>query len=319
MPESMPQGLITNILTPFYSKGKLDVEGLRKLLGRAKNNSVLINSSPEGILLHNAIRNEVIIETMKIISGDAKIIVGITGNTAAQTIDNVRMVENCIRQLKYTGQVLLFDCPLWYHSNRGLPAYYEEFSKAISLPIILSNNPGLILNLRKTLKRHNIRTNVFKRLAHNRKISGIEHSGELHRFLNYARAGKTRPDFVFYDGDEMNFLNNPGVSGVISIGANILPEYWGEIVKSSLQPDDFRKDDANHCRLLWQKREKIKQLYLCYKANPIAIVKAALKHMGIINSDTVAERLEQAKSEEKNKIYRLLQEIVNEKDPLHCP
>ena len=181
MAEKIPQGLITEVVTPLrrYSqkskvqrptlrvgapKYELDVEGFRKLLTEVKKTAVLINSRAEGTLLSTEIRKKVIEEAMKVINGDTQLIIGITGNSAEETLENIKMVEDCRKELRYTGKIFLFDCPLWYHSNRGLSANYEKLTQFTSLPIILSNNPGLISNRRKTLKRHSIRTNVFKKL-----------------------------------------------------------------------------------------------------------------------------------------------------------
>ncbi len=342
MAEKIPQGLITAVVTPLRKYGQksnvqrptlrvgateceLDVEGLRKLLMEVKKTAVLINSGAEGTLLSTEIRNKLIEEAMKVINGDTELIIGITGNSAEETLENIKVVEDCRKELRYTGKIFLFDCPLWYHSNRGLPANYEKLTQFTSLPIILSNNPGLISkpvrnkslngsNLRKTLKRHNIRTNVFKKLSQNVRIVGLEHSGDLRRSLNYMRAGRNRADFGFYDGNELNFLNNPSSSGVISIGANILHEYWEEVVNSSLQPDDSRKEDPEYCKDLWKKREMIKKLILCYRANPVALVKAGLKCTGVINSDTVAEALKEASSEEKAKICKFLEASYKTQD-----
>lgn len=329
MTEQIPQGLITAVVMPLHKyspKSKvpaspaggqslkpeldLDVEGLRRLLIEVKETAVLINSTAEGMFLRREIRKKVIETAMKVINGETELIIGITGDTAERTLENIKMVEDCRKDLNYRGKIFLFDCPLWYHSNRGLPAYYEKLAEVTSIPIILSNNPGLISNLRKSLKRHNIRTNVFKKLSYNERIAGLEHSGDLHRFLNYMRAGRHRPEFGFYDGNELNFLNNPSSGGVISIGANILHKYWKEVVNSSLLPDDLRKENADYCKLLWQKRETIKKLIFCYRTNPVALVKAGLKHMGLINSDTVAKGLKGANSEEKVKICNLLEDLI---------
>ena len=322
---AIPKGLITAVVTPLYKdspefgvqsaetevqspKYKLDVEGFKKLLMVVKKSPVLINGTDEGILLSKNIRKNAIESAMKVINGDTELIIGITGDSTEQTMESIMMVEDAVKELNYTGKIFLFDCPLWYHSNRGLPAYYEKLTEFAFFPIILSNNPGVISNLQKTLKRHNIRTNIFKKLSYNEKIAGLEHSGDLHRFLNYMRAARNRADFGFYDGNELNFLNNPSSSGVISIGANILYKDWVEVVNSSLMPDDSRKEDAGYCKLLWQKRETIKQFYFLYRINPVSLIKTALKHIGIINSDTAAGGLVEASSDEKSGIRNFLKE-----------
>jgi len=37
----------------------------------------------------------------------------------------------------YAGQVFLADLPLWYHSNRGLPQFYQGLLEETGLPLHL--------------------------------------------------------------------------------------------------------------------------------------------------------------------------------------
>ena len=313
MTHFLPRGLITEVITPLNDKEELDREGLTKLLGTVtkENEPVLINSSyaGEGTLLSAGTRRTLIRETMSIIDGKVVLILGFTGDTAEEALENVKYIEDSRKELNYKGEILLFDCPLWYHSNRGLPDYYEKFSKFTSLPIILSNNPELILNLRKHLKRHNLRTSVFKKLLHNEQIAGLAHSSDSHRLLNYMRGARHRSDFVFYDGSELNFLNNPSSGGVISISSNVLHKYWKEVVNSSLHPDDSRKEDVNYCKYLWDMREKLKEFHSLLGAAPVALIKAALKHAGIISSDAVVGNIQRVTDAQKERICAFLDSV----------
>jgi len=176
------------------------------------------------------------------------------------------------------------------------------------LSFVLYNNPYLISRLKGHLRRKNIRTNVLKKLSGNERIVGLKHSGEAKRTLNYLRAVRERKDFIFYDGDELNFLNGPGPGGVISGGVNILPRDWKEIVDSSLNPHDSRKENPDYCRYLWETGEKLKLFRSSYRSNPAAIIKTALKYMGIIKSNRVVEGTAPVTREEEKKIRSLLTE-----------
>ena len=138
------------------------------------------------------------------------------------------------------------------------------------------------------------------------QIAGLKHSGDAKRSLNYLQAVRGRKDFIFYDGNELNFLNNPGPGGVISGGANILPEDWKKIVDSSLNPYDSRKEDPGYCRHLWETGEKLKLFHFGYRSNPAAIIKTALKYMGIIKSNRVVEGTASITQEEEKRIHSLL-------------
>ena len=306
----MIRGLIIPIITPLLMNRELDRESLGKLLSTVteQSSALLLNSiyPGEGTLLPAETESGLIRETMKITGGRTALLISITGNTAAETLNNVKRIEHLKDDLNYNGEIVLFDCPLRYHSNRKLPAHYEKLTGLSSFPLILSNNPGLISSMKMPLKRYNIRTAVLKNILENDRIAGLEYSGNLHRLLNYMKAARYRNDFIFYDGNELNFLNNPGTGGVISIGANILPEYWKKVVDSSLYPDDSQNEDHGSRKHLWQIRQKVQELHACYIKNPAALVKTALKYKGIIASDAAAGDTPEPTEEEKKKIYGVL-------------
>ena len=310
MTGSQPRGLITALITPLGSREELDGESLAKLLNTVTEHSdalfVAGSHAGEGAFLPRETRETLIRETMKIVTGRTTLLIGITANTIEGTFENAKCVEGLRDELNYDGPVFLFDCPLWYRSNRGLPAHYEKLLTVTSLPLILSNDPALISNLKTPLKRYNIRTGVLKKLLSNNRIAGLAHSGDLHRSLNYVQAARGRQDFHFYDGSELNFLNNPSTDGVVSIGANVLPEEWEEIVGSSLNTDDSRKEDADYRGHIWDLMEKLRKLHAGCRNNPPALIKTALKHKGIITSDSVTGKSVEATEEEKKKICDIL-------------
>jgi 4-hydroxy-tetrahydrodipicolinate synthase len=310
MTGSQPRGLIAALITPLGNKEELDGESLAKLLNTVTEHSdallVAGNHAGEGALLPRETRETLIRETMRIVAGRTTLLIGITANTVEETFENAKCVEGLRNELNYNGTVFLFDCPLWYRSNRGLPTHCEELMTVTSLPLILSNNPALISNLKTPLKRYNIRTGVLRKLLSSNRIAGLAHSGDLHRSLNYVQAARSRQDFHFYDGSELNFLNNPSTDGVVSIGANVLPEEWEEVVGSSLDTDDSRKENADYRGHIWDLMEKLRKLHASYEDNPPALVKAALKHKGIIASDSVTGKSIEATEEEKKRIYDML-------------
>jgi dihydrodipicolinate synthase/N-acetylneuraminate lyase len=170
------------------------------------------------------------------------------------------------------------DLPLWYHSNRKLPQLYQEWTDRTPIPILLYNHPYLISKLNRSLKRNNIRTAVLKRLSENEQIVGLIQADNLKRTIHYHRAVRARQDFRFYDGDEKSFLNQPSSSGVVSSGANLLPEEWREIVSSSL---GLSEDPARSLTLLNQS-QRLRQLSQALRPNPAKTLKFALHRLGII-------------------------------------
>ncbi len=307
-----PKGLIEVLITPLDDEGNIDEESLKSLINRTVRyvHGFLTGTSfiGEGFLLDNERRLKLIRSAMEIVRGRAALLLGITGNSPEETAENILQLGKMRKDLNYQGELFLFDCPLWYHSNRGLIEHYRKLGKLTELSFVLYNNPNLIAKIRKHLKRRNLRTNVLKRLSGNTQIVGLKHSGEARRSLNYLRAVRERKDFVFYDGDELNFLNSPASGGVVSGGANILPKDWREVVSSSLNPHDTEKEDPDYCRHLWEIGEKLKLFSGAYRCNPPAIIKTALRYMGIIKSSRVVEGTAPIERAEERRIRYLLTE-----------
>ncbi|MCD5390924.1 dihydrodipicolinate synthase family protein [candidate division NPL-UPA2 bacterium] len=307
-----PKGLIAVLVTPLDGEGNIDKESLKSLINYTINHvhGFLTGASftGEGFLLDSERKLKLIRSAMEIVRGRTVLLLGITGNSSEETAENILQVERMRKELNYQGALFLFDCPLWYHSNRGLCDHYQKLGELTELGFILYNNPYLIAMLKKHLKRRNLRTNIVKRLSGNTQIVGLKHSGEAHRSLNYLRAVRERRGFVFYDGHEPNFLNSPAAGGVVAAGANILPKDWREVVSSSLNPHDPEKEDPDYCRHLWEIGQKLKVFFGAYSFNPPAIIKTALRYMGIIRSSRVVEGTAPVKEVEERRIRHLITE-----------
>jgi dihydrodipicolinate synthase/N-acetylneuraminate lyase len=195
------------------------------------------------------------------------------------------------------------DIPLWYHSNRKLPQFYEEWKKYTPFPILLHNHPLLIGKRNRSLKRTNIRTAVLKRLAENERIVGLIQSGDLKRTIYYQRAVRARRDFRFYDGDERNFLNSPSSSGVVSGGANLLPSEWSQIVTASLE---ISEDPARNLLLLKQS-QKLRELSQVLQKNPAQSLKLGLHRLGWIRGPKIVDSTQEGSSAEKEGLASFLQ------------
>jgi dihydrodipicolinate synthase/N-acetylneuraminate lyase len=222
-------------------------------------------------------------------------------------------VEALGRRYAAPGKESIFwvDLPLWYHSNRKLPQLYEEWTKRTPLPILLYNHPHLISRLNRSLKRSNIRTAVLKRLAENEQIVGLIQAGDLKRTIHYQRAIRSRRDFRLYDGDERNFLNQPSSSGVVSGGANLLPEEWRGIVSVSLSP----AEDPARSLLLLKQSQKLRELNQALQMNPAQSLKFALHRLGIISQAKILDETRISSAGNDLKIGNFLRENFSLQSP----
>jgi dihydrodipicolinate synthase/N-acetylneuraminate lyase len=237
------------------------------------------------------------------VSGEKALLLCPTASTTEETLSNVEALGKlCAGERKES--LFWVDLPLWYHSNRKLPQLYEEWAKRTPLPILLYNHPQLISKLNRSLKRSNVRTAVLKRIAENEQIVGLIQAGDLKRTIHYQRAVRSRRDFRIYDGDERNFLNQPSSSGVISGGANLLPQEWREIVSASLSATE----DPARSLILLKQSQKLRNLNQAWRMNPAQSLKFAMHRLGLIPRANILDETHIASMGNDMKIGNFLRE-----------
>jgi 4-hydroxy-tetrahydrodipicolinate synthase len=282
MPPFPPRGLIIPLITPLDSRRGVDWEPLKRLLDRLLpfSDGLLIGEplAGEGFLLSEKMRIDLFRAGVETVGGRKPLFLCPTAQTSEETLNLVAAGEKSFGGLPGCHSLFWVDLPLWHHSNRKLPNFYEEWGRRSLRPILLHNHPLLISSLNRSLKRKNIRTAVLKKLSQNEQLAGLIQAGDFQRTLHYQRAVRGRRDFRIYDGDEMSFLNQPSASGVLSWGANLLPAEWQEIVRGALTPSE---DPASGLKL-FQKSQKLKELCAAMGLNPAASLKYALHRLGMI-------------------------------------
>ena len=285
----LPKGLIADLITPVTEDGAVDGAGLGRHLDRLiPNVNAVCISSPgagSGTDLTVEQRADLFDKTLVVVRGVVPVMAWITGSSEEDTLKTLDMLRMKQKARNYKGPVFWVDTPLYYHSNRGLPEYYEKFCSQFDEDIILHNDPALICEIDKALKRKNIRTAILKELSENQKIGGIIFSGSLDRSYNYQRAVRSRTDFRIYDGDESYFLDHPGGSGVVSMGANIAPAEWGKITASSLSQDN-EDTYPDQLQQIWNTWSYLTELKTLYSGKSAAILRKVLSDTGVIAEDS---------------------------------
>lgn len=286
-----PEGLIIELVTPLTPAGNLDAASLSRLVDRAAAvaDALLVGgpAAGEGLALPREVRVNLLTQACTAVQGRIPVFCGITGETPEETREMALAIRKLIVSLGYSGQLFLTDLPLWYHSNRGLPQFYEGVLAETGLPLVLLNLPELVLQRAFLFKHRNLRTHVVKKLADLPMIRGMIYQGEMRRFLNYHLAAVARPTFVFYEADEHRFLTRPGAWGVVSAGAQLYPEAWRRVTQACLHPENIAEDfEARH--RLWQESSRLTNLAGLYRPAPAPLLKAALVAQGILASDDAA-------------------------------
>lgn len=281
----LPRGLIVDSITPRMEDESIDGRGLGKHLDLMLPHvqGILISSpiTGEGIRLTIEQKIDLFDKTLVVVRNAVPILVSITGKSSEETIAILESLKKQKSERKYNGPVFWVDTPLYYHSNRGLPAHYKELCSLVDELFVLHNDPALIQSLDKSLKRKNIRTSILKELALNEKIKGVIFSGSLERSYNYGKAVRNRSDFKIFDGDESRFLDYPGHNGVVSAGANIACMEWAKITFSSLNPEN-ENTYPDQQKQTWELWSYLSWLNTVYSENNADIIKKVLEERGVI-------------------------------------
>ena len=313
-PLMSPRGLIVDLITPFKSNGSIDSLGLEKLFNHIIHNvQAILLASPqtgEGKDLDISKRLELLEKALVLIRGQIPVLIWISQDTEEKTKETVLALKKAIESRHYTGEVFWVDSPLFYRSNRGLPEYYQDLCSIAGRPIILHNDPELIKGLDRSFKRKNIRTCILKELTYFDNIIGMIFTGSLDRAHNYQRTCRKRTNFRIYDGDETHFLDYPSMSGVVSAGANLAPDAWQKITRSSLQKTDAQKEYPDHLRQIWKSGKYLRDLKDTYQKMPASIIKGVLLDMDIIGTHTLPSRTEDME-ELQNKARELMTRYNN--------
>ena len=282
----LPRGLICPLVTPLKTEDVLDVATLERLISQAGlgADALLLGDVfwGESLVLSPETRIDMASATLEIVQGKWPVLITITSDTPEATLGLLANLESMIERSGYPGYVFWVDYPIHYHSNRGLPQFYEAMARDTAIPIILGNHPGLIQRRKERIKHKNIRTSVLKKLSGIDCIQGLIFGGSLKRSTNYHRAIRHRRGFMFYDGDESAFMKQPSSDGVVAGGANLLPQAWHEITWSCLNRYDVQRQYADHVSQIWETGVMVREFYDLYTKNPPAVLKRLLHVAGVL-------------------------------------
>jgi dihydrodipicolinate synthase/N-acetylneuraminate lyase len=285
-----PRGLVVELITPLNQDRSIDGRGLGRLLDQVSPLAhALFLASPnigEGKNLSLDQRLDLLEKVLVVVRGRIPIFFWITREDEKKTTETLLGLKRSLKRRRYEGQVFWVDTPLYYHSNRGLPALYRNLSAMTNNPFILHNAPELIKSLPKSLKRKNIRTAILKELVSLKTIVGLIFLGSLDRAHNYQKACRSRAHFRIYDGDETHFMDHPSMSGVVSSGANLAPGPWQKITESSLRITADQDNYPEYLRQVWDLGQYLRDLKGVYQKMPVTVIKGILADKGIIETPT---------------------------------
>lgn len=293
--EPIFEGTGVALVLPMFEDGSIDYEGYKRQVQRMIDGGVkalLVNGTtgePATIDIEDEFElTKITVEMAK--GTGVKVIVGSGSNYTAQAI----------RKAKFNAEAgadaNLVVTPYYNKtSQRGLIEHYKAVAAASDLPLIMYNVPG-----RTGMK---ISVDTVVELA---KVPNIVAMKDATDDIAYAMEVLTRTkdmDFDLYSGCDDNILPfiAAGGKGVISVLSNLYPRETEMFAQAAL------KGDLELARKMAYDLNDVSK-YLFIDVNPI-MPKAALKHMGVIESDMLRQPLIPTTEENKKLLFDAMKEF----------
>lgn len=293
--EPIFEGTGVALVLPMFEDGSIDYEGYKRQVQRMIDGGVkalLVNGTtgePATIDIEDEFElTKITVEMAK--GTGVKVIVGAGSNYTAQAI----------RKAKFNAEAgadaNLVVTPYYNKtSQRGLIEHYKAVAAASDLPLIMYNVPG-----RTSMK---ISVDTVVELA---KVPNIVAMKDATDDIAYAMEVLTRTkdmDFDLYSGCDDNILPfiAAGGKGVISVLSNLYPRETEMFAQAAL------KGDLELARKMAYDLNDVSK-YLFIDVNPI-MPKAALKHMGVIESDMLRQPLIPTTEENKKLLFDAMKEF----------
>lgn len=293
--EPILEGTGVALVLPMFEDGSIDYEGYKRQVQRMIDGGVkalLVNGTtgePATIDIEDEFElTKITVEMAK--GTGVKVIVGAGSNYTAQAI----------RKAKFNAEAgadaNLVVTPYYNKtSQRGLIEHYKAVAAASDLPLIMYNVPG-----RTGMK---ISVDTVVELA---KVPNIVAMKDATDDIAYAMEVLTRTkdmDFDLYSGCDDNILPfiAAGGKGVISVLSNLYPRETEMFAQAAL------KGDLELARKMAYDLNDVSK-YLFIDVNPI-MPKAALKHMGVIESDMLRQPLIPTTEENKKLLFDAMKEF----------
>jgi len=254
------------IITPFDSKGSLDVNALTKLVNHLVSGQVdtlvVLGTTGESVTLSKSEKYAILEQVSDVNAGRCNLMMGVGGNDTHEVIE-------AIKESNFDGYSSILSVSPYYNkpTQEGIYRHYMAIAEASPVPVVLYNVPGRTGS--------NVSAETTLRLASDSgNIVGIkEASGNFEQVMQILR---DRPKgFAVVSGDDA--LTLPiiacGGDGVISVVANAFPAEFASMVRFALN-EDLLPSRGLHFSLLEFTR------LIFSEGNPAGI-KAALKVLGI--------------------------------------
>ena len=234
-------GSFTVMVTPFTEDcSKIDYSTLRRFVNWQISNGVPglipLGSTGEFLSITDEERREIVTTIIQQVDGRVPVLVG----TADEWTDKAVRYSREAEELGASGVMVV---PPYYASptEDELYAHYQRISDAISIPIMVYNNPNTA--------NVDLTPDLLARLSHIENVDYVkESSGDISRIREIDRLSEGRMTvFAGYHAFDSFLL---GAKGYVSVCGNIVPKLSSDLYKLVIGESDVASGRELYHRLL---------------------------------------------------------------------
>ncbi len=275
------RGSIVAMITPFTEDGKIDRDGVEKLINFHIENGtdaiLLAGTTGESATLTHDEHKELIKMGVEIAGGRIPIVAGTGSNSTAEALDLTRAAKEA------GADAALLITPYYNKpTQKGMYLHFKKIAEEVDIPIILYNVPS-----RTGI---NLLPDTVAKLSEIPNIVAVkEASGNLGQMVQIV--SKVKEGFKLMSGDDQLLLPilSIGGTGVISVVANIIPKDMAQMIK------EWEAGNVQKAREMYYKMYPLAQA-MFYETNPIPVKTAA----GLLGLPTGPLRLPLAPMDDAN-------------------
>ena len=286
------KGSLVALVTPMIPNGDVDYVALENLIDwhieKGTNGIVSVGTTGESATVNIKEHLEVISHTVKYVNSRIPVIAGTGANSTSEAI------ELTMESKQIGADFSLLVTPYYNKPNQnGLIQHYTKVANEVDLPQILYNVPSRTAC--------DLKPSSVKILSEHKNIIGIKEAvGDPKRIDDLIQISSNNEDFFLYSGDDPSFLSmlKKGGDGVISVAANVVPEYISDICSSAFEEKfDIAEELDNKLSTLYE--------LLFIESNPIP-VKWMLYKMELIQKSIRLPLIELDKKYHENMLSEML-------------
>ena len=286
------KGSLVALVTPMMPNGDVDYVALENLIDwhieKGTNGIVSVGTTGESATVNIKEHLEVISHTVKYVNSRIPVIAGTGANSTSEAI------ELTMESKQIGADFSLLVTPYYNKPNQnGLIQHYTKVANEVDLPQILYNVPSRTAC--------DLKPSSVKILSEHKNIIGIKEAvGDPKRIDDLIQISSNNEDFLLYSGDDPSFLSmlKKGGDGVISVAANVVPEYISDICSSAFEEKfDIAEELDNKLSTLYE--------LLFIESNPIP-VKWMLYKMELIQKSIRLPLIELDKKYHENILSEML-------------